>query len=81
VITNGDVLELFDHWNTALQTKAPNYVVGLSSMDVLVVPTMSNHVRRFGEVAINSGRYTFSLGNGASLPARITYVDARQGHT
>jgi hypothetical protein len=39
------------------------------------------NVRRFGDIAINSGRYTFSLRNGASLPARFTFVYARQGAT
>ena len=32
------------------------------------------NVRIFGDVAINSGVYTFTLGDGSSVPARFTFV-------
>lgn len=33
-----------------------------------------SNVRTFGDVAINSGVYTFTLGDGSVVPARFTFV-------
>ena len=33
-----------------------------------------SNVRRFGDIAINSGVYTFTFKDGVSVQARFTYV-------
>ena len=32
------------------------------------------NVRKFGQLAINSGKYTFTFADGTSVPARFTFV-------
>lgn len=40
-----------------------------------------SNVRIFGEIALNSGIYTFTFADGSSVEARFTYVYARkEGH-
>lgn len=36
-----------------------------------------SNVRRFGDVAINSGSYVFRLGDGQEVPCRFTFVYRR----
>ena len=38
-----------------------------------------SNIRRFGELAINSGLYTFSFQDGTSVQARFTFVYQREG--
>ena len=40
-----DIIELFDEWNQALQTKDPDKVVSLYADDAVLLPTLSNEVR------------------------------------
>ena len=37
------------------------------------------NIRTFGQIAINSGIYTFSFKDGTSVPARFTFVYHRNG--
>ena len=37
------------------------------------------NVRVFGDLAINSGLYTFTLADGSTVPARFTFVYRRSG--
>lgn len=55
-----------------------DYFLGFLKRDPSGIIDEAN-VRLFGDIAINSGRYTFSFGNGESVPARFTFVYARQG--
>ena len=96
------VVALFDEWNEALQTGAPNTVVALYDTNAVLLPTVSNRVRHnheeiedyfthfllkgpvgrideanvriFGQIAINSGIYTFSFRDGSAVQARFTFV-------
>ncbi|WP_174292752.1 SgcJ/EcaC family oxidoreductase [Sphingomonas bacterium] len=106
-----DTIEsLFDDWNGALQTRDPDRVAALYADDAILLPTLSNQVRRdrtaivnyfvgflkkqprgvltqsnvrvFGEIAINSGLYVFTLTDGgvaSEAPCRFTFVYRREG--
>ena len=39
------ILDLFERWNSALQTKEPSNVVNLYAEDAILLPTISNKVR------------------------------------
>lgn len=102
-----DITELFETWNSALQTGDPKQVAALYAADAILLPTVSNRVRHnheeiedyfvqflakgpsgkideanvriFGDLAINSGVYTFTFADGAVVTARFTYVYRRDG--
>jgi uncharacterized protein (TIGR02246 family) len=44
-VTKGQVAELFEKWNKALQTGKPDEVVKLYATDAVLLPTMSNKPR------------------------------------
>ncbi|GGX12880.1 SgcJ/EcaC family oxidoreductase [Streptomyces lomondensis] len=44
--TEAQVLGLFDNWNAALQTGDPQKVAALYAEDAVLLPTVSNHVRK-----------------------------------
>ena len=97
-----DISSLFEVWNNALQTGAPQKVAELYETNAILLPTVSNkvrhnheeiadyfvnflakgpvgkidesNVRTFGDVAINSGVYTFTFKDGSSVQARFSYV-------
>lgn len=98
-----EILDLFDQWNSALQTGNPKVVASLyDGEDGVLLPTVSNQVRHnhaeiedyflnflakkpagkidesnvriFGDLAINSGVYTFTFGDNSTVQARYTYV-------
>lgn len=97
-----EITLLFDQWNSALQTGDPKKVAALYESDGVLLPTVSNKVRRnheeiedyfvhflakgpvgkideenvrtFGQLAINSGVYTFTFKDGAVVQARFTFV-------
>ena len=97
-----EINSLFDQWNTAIQTGKPKNVVALYDTNAILLPTISNKIRKthaeiedyfvvflakgpkgiinesnvriFGDIAINSGIYTFSFANGSSVQARFTFV-------
>ena len=97
-----EITALFDEWNRAIQTGDPRKVTELYETDSILLPTLSNKIRRtheeiadyfahfvvkdpvgrldesnvriFGEVAINSGLYTFTLKDGSAVQARFTFV-------
>ena len=101
-MSNHDIESLFDAWNAALKTGDPQRVASLYAHDSILLPTMSNRVRRtpaeivdyfedflsnqpegkledsniriFDDVAINSGVYVFSFGDGSKARARFTFV-------
>src|SRR5687767_11567059 len=86
------IAKLFDAWNAALQTGKPEEVVKQYAADAILLPTVSNKVRRnhaelkdyfehflelkpvgkinephiriYGDLAINSGVYSFTLTKG-----------------
>lgn len=96
------IKSLFEKWNCALKTGDPKEVTKLYSKNAVLLPTVSNKVRRnheeiedyfvhftakkpigqinessiriFGNIAINSGIYTFTLGDLSQVKARFTYV-------
>ena len=103
--TKREILDLFDMWNSALQTGDPNNVVACYAEDAILLPTVSakvrhNHdeignyfvhflskkpngkiteqnIRIYGDIAINSGLYTFTLsqdGDQTDVAARFTFV-------
>ncbi len=102
-----DITELFETWNSALQTGDPKQVAALYAADAILLPTVSNQVRHnheeiedyfvqflakgpsgkideanvriFGDLAINSGVYTFTFADGAVVTARFTYVYRQDG--
>ena len=59
-----NISSLFEVWNNALQTGDPNKVAEL----------YEPNVRTFGDIAINSGVYTFTFKDGSSVQARFSYV-------
>ena len=97
-----EINSLFDHWNVAIQTGKPKNVVALYETNAILLPTISNKIRKthaeiedyfeaflakgpkgsidesnvriFGDIAINSGIYTFTFANGSSVQARFTFV-------
>ena len=97
-----EIAALFDEWNRAVQTGDSGRVADLYAPDSILLPTLSNRVRRsredimdyfdhflakgpsgridesdiriFGEIAVNSGIYTFTFRDGSSAPARFTFV-------
>lgn len=97
-----EIAALFDQWNRAVQDGDPGKVADLYAPDAILLPTLSNRVRRsreeimdyfdhflargpsgridasdirvFGEIAINSGLYTFTFRDESSAPARFTFV-------
>ena len=97
-----EINSLFDHWNAAIQTGKPMNVVALYDTNAILLPTISNKIRKthaeiedyfeaflakgpkgsidesnvriFGDIAINSGIYTFTFANGSSVQARFTFV-------
>jgi uncharacterized protein (TIGR02246 family) len=107
VATESEVLALFDEWNAALQTRDAGRVAELYAADAILLPTVSNSVRRnraeirdyferfcargpqgvideanvrfFGDIAINSGVYTFVLADGGTLRARFTFAYRQAG--
>ncbi|MCF6339410.1 MAG: SgcJ/EcaC family oxidoreductase [Sulfurimonas sp.] len=103
-MTKKKILELFDTWNQALQTKNPSTVAKLYHPRLgILIPTVSakirhnrteikdyfvnflqnnpfgeiseSNIRIYGDLAINSGLYTFEL-DGEEEQSRIK-VDAR----
>jgi len=102
--------KLFDDWNAALQTGKPAEVVKQYAEDAVLLPTVSNKVRRnhaeikdyfehfleykpvgkindanirvYGDLAINSGVYSFTLTKGdkqKEVRARYTFVYRKTG--
>ena len=102
--------KLFDAWNAALQTGKPEVVVKQYAEDAVLLPTVSNKVRKnhaqikeyfehflelkpvgkineanirvYGNLAINSGVYTFTLTKGDKqnqVQARYTFVYRKIG--
>ncbi len=97
-----EILELFDEWNSALQTGDPKKVAALYEYNGILLPTVSNkvrhnreevedyfvhfcakgpkgtideaNVRTFGDLAINSGVYTFSFKDGSEVQGRFTFA-------
>ncbi len=102
-----EINDLFDKWNQALKTCDPDRVVALYAFNAVLLPTLSNKVRRshaemkdyfiqllankpsckinessirfYGDIAIHSGIYTFTLfppakGSSTVVPARFTFV-------
>lgn len=45
-MNNNDIAELFTDWNNALQTGDPKKVVALYETNAILLPTVSNKVRR-----------------------------------
>jgi uncharacterized protein (TIGR02246 family) len=45
-MADSDIKNLFDRWNTALQTHDPDAVTALYSRDATLLPTVSNKMRR-----------------------------------
>ena len=102
--TETEVLNLFEKWNRALQTRDPEQVVALYAHDAILLPTVSNlvrhnhdeirdyferflekgpsgsideaNVRILGDIAINSGIYTFDFASSPAerVQARYTFV-------
>ena len=101
-MSDSHIVALFEEWNTALQTGEPRNVTALYESNAILLPTISNQVRRnheeienyfihflakgpkgvinesnirtFGNIAINSGIYTFTFSDGNSVQARFTYI-------
>ena len=97
-----EIKSLFKHWNDAIQTGKPKDVVALYDTNAILLPTISNKIRKthteiedyfeaflakgpkgsinesnvriFGDIAINSGIYTFTFANGTLVQARFTFV-------
>ena len=97
-----EIAALFDQWNRAVQDGDSGKVADLYAPDAILLPTLSNRVRRsraeimdyfdhflargpsgridesdirvFGQIAINSGIYTFTFRDESSAPARFTFV-------
>ena len=97
-----EIRSLFDHWNAAIQTGKADNVVELYDTNAILLPTISNKVRKthaeiedyfvaflakgpigriddsnvriYGDIAINSGVYTFTFANGSSVQARFSFV-------
>ena len=97
-----DIRLLFDDWTAALQTGDAKQVSALYEHNAILLPTVSNQVRRnhdeiedyfvgflkqqpkgeldqahiriFGECAINSGIYVFTLNDGSKIHARYTFT-------
>ena len=102
-----EIDSLFDHWNAAIQTGKPKNVVALYDTSAILLPTISNKLRKthaeiedyfatflakgpkgriddsnvriFGDVAINSGVYTFTFADDSSVQARFTFVYRSNG--
>ncbi len=107
-----EILEAFEKWNDALQTKDPQKVAQMyDEKDGILLPTVSPKVRHnreeiadyfehflaknpvgrideaniriYGDIAINSGLYTFELdsedGKRVDVPARFTFVYKKSG--
>lgn len=81
------ILELYDPAATLLPTLQPNiikdqsgifdYFSQLMNNPKLQVKIIDSDLRFVGDLAINSGRYTFSFereGNRVDLPARFTFI-------
>ncbi len=107
MVSDTEILTLFDEWNAALQSGDPGRVAELYATDAILLPTASNQVRHdhagirdyfapflakgpngaidesnvrvFGDIAINSGVYTFSLADSSAVQARFTFVYRRSG--
>ena len=108
--SNATIGKLFDDWNAALQTGKPEEVVKRYAEDAVLLPTVSNKVRRnhaeikdyfehfleykpvgkindanirvYGDLAINSGVYSFTLTKGGKqneVRARYTFVYRKTG--
>ncbi|NJM10519.1 MAG: SgcJ/EcaC family oxidoreductase [Synechococcaceae cyanobacterium SM1_2_3] len=104
-ITEQEIAQLFDRWNTSLQTGNPDEVLKNYADDAILLPTISNQVRDnqaerreyfsqflklkpvgrinernihiYGDVAIDSGIYTFRLvKDGAPVEVRARYTFA-----
>ena len=103
-----EIRSLFDHWNAAIQTGKADNVVELYDTNAILLPTISNKVRKthaeiedyfvaflakgpigriddsnvriYGDIAINSGIYTFTFANGSSVQARFSFVYRFNGH-
>ncbi|MCO7226642.1 SgcJ/EcaC family oxidoreductase [Pleionea sp. CnH1-48] len=48
-MTDNEIISLFDDWNQALQTGDPQKVVALYDENAILLPTISNQVRRTQE--------------------------------
>tara|TARA_B110000503_G_C6890757_1_gene306638 strand:- start:29 stop:397 length:369 start_codon:yes stop_codon:yes gene_type:complete len=102
-MSNEVILQQFSYWNAALETGDPDRVTALYAKDGILLPTVSNEVRRShaairdyfvaflarqpsgvideanirflaDDLAINSGIYTFTFGDGSVVTARFTYL-------
>jgi uncharacterized protein (TIGR02246 family) len=97
-----EILSLFEDWNSALKSGDSAVVAELYEDNAILLPTLSNIVRRkpedriqyfdqflarkargtinesnvrvFGDVAINSGVYTFDFKDDSTVKARFTFV-------
>jgi len=107
-----EILEAFNKWNEALQTKDPKVVAAMyDEKDGILLPTVSpkvrhnreeiadyfehflaknpvgeineSNIRIYGDIAINSGLYTFELdsedGQRVKVGARFTFVYKKKG--
>jgi uncharacterized protein (TIGR02246 family) len=103
------ILALFEQWDRSLATGNAATVDANYARDAILIPTLSNEIRRdparriayfrddflperphgrlnhayvrcFGDIAINSGIYTFTFGNGSRTQARYTFVYQRQSN-
>lgn len=45
-VTRDEIASLFDDWNAALQTRDPERVAALYAEDAVLLPTVSNEVRK-----------------------------------
>ena len=101
-MSENEIAELFDEWNSALKSGDPKSVAILYEANSILLPTMSDkvrhnrdeiedyfkhflvkgpvghideaNVRKFGQLAINSGVYTFTFKDGSAVQARFTFV-------
>ncbi len=104
--SKAEILALFDQWNKSLATGNPAAVAANYAPDAILIPTVSNKVRRtdaeridyfehfllkkpvgkldqpnvriFGDIALNSGLYTFTYQDGSKTRARYTFVYKKQ---
>jgi uncharacterized protein (TIGR02246 family) len=109
IMSDKDILALFEKWNKALQVGDPAKIADLYESNAILLPTVSNQVRHtqaeredyfvhfaakgpngkideanvrtYGDIAINSGIYTFTFKDGNRVQARYTFVYRWNGQT
>ncbi len=101
-----EISALFEQWNASLATGDPSAVAAHYAQNAILLPTVSNKVRRtqaeridyfehflekeprgridqadmrrHGDIATNSGLYTFEFRDGSVVRARYTFVYQKQ---